>query len=249
MPRRLPHGYRHTTAGLDHSAKDRCAKAAERRQVPCRRTGGSRLKVVDTERSGGLQGAAEALDEVLRPGLLRTVFQPIVDLDTGGLVGFEALARGPQGTALERPDRLFAAARAENRLAELDTACQTAAVANAHRHAIRSPLTLFVNVEPDAGGFGALPEIDRDLRGIIELTERTLTTHLAELLPAVHAARERGWTIGLDDIGADTRSLALMPLLRPDVIKLDLRLIQAQPTPQIAAIAGAVGAQAERTEL
>ena len=38
-----------------------------------------------------------------------------------------------------------------------------------------------------------------------------------------------------------------MPLLRPDVIKLDLRLVQAQPTPEIAAIAGAVGAQAERT--
>ncbi|MGH2867122.1 MAG: EAL domain-containing protein, partial [Solirubrobacteraceae bacterium] len=66
-------------------------------------------------------------------------------------------------------------------------------------------------------------------------------------LPAVQSARERGWGIALDDIGADTRSLALMPLLRPDVIKLDLRLVQAQPTPEIAAIAGAVGAQAERT--
>ncbi len=38
-----------------------------------------------------------------------------------------------------------------------------------------------------------------------------------------------------------------MPVLRPDVIKLDLRLVQEQPTPEIAAIAGAVGAQAERT--
>ena len=87
----------------------------------------------------------------------------------------------------------------------------------------------------------------RDVRGIVELTERTLTSRLAELLPAVQSARERGWGIALDDIGADTRSLALMPLLRPDVIKLDLRLVQAQPTPEIAAIAGAVGAQAERT--
>jgi hypothetical protein len=38
-----------------------------------------------------------------------------------------------------------------------------------------------------------------------------------------------------------------MPVLRPDVIKLDLRLVQEQPAPEIAAIAGAVGAQAERT--
>ena len=48
-------------------------------------------------------------------------------------------------------------------------------------------------------------------------------------------------------MGADTRSLALMPVLRPDVIKLDLRLVQEHPTPEIAAIAGAVGAQAERS--
>jgi EAL domain-containing protein (putative c-di-GMP-specific phosphodiesterase class I) len=194
-----------------------------------------------------LAAAAGTLDDVLGREELRTVFQPIVDLETGSLFGFEALTRGPAGTELEQPDRLFAAARAENRLAELDAACQKMAVASAETQAIKSPLTLFVNVEPDASGFGSLPQIGRDVRGIIELTERTLTTRLVELLPAVQAAREKGWGIALDDVGADTRSLALMPLLRPDVIKLDLRLVQAQPTPEIAAIAGAVGAQAERT--
>lgn len=188
-----------------------------------------------------------ALDELLERGLVRSVFQPIVALETGQAVGFEALARGPEGTALERPDQMFAAARAAGRLRELDAACLTTAVESAERHAIKSPLTLFVNAEPDVAGFGSLPRIGREVRGIVELTERTLTSHLAELLPAVQSARERGWGVALDDVGADTRSLALMPLLRPDVIKLDLRLVQAQPTPEIAAIAGAVGAQAERT--
>ncbi|MFL5842499.1 MAG: EAL domain-containing protein [Thermoleophilaceae bacterium] len=188
-----------------------------------------------------------ALDEILDGGLLRAVFQPIVDLETGRLFGFEALARGPEGTALERPDRLFAVARAEDRVAELDAACQATAVAAAKAHAITAPLTLFINVEPDAAGIGTLP-IGPGSRGMIELTERALTSRLAELLPAVQSARRQGWGIALDDIGADTRSLALMPLLRPDLIKLDMRLVQDQPTPEIAAIAGAVGAQAERTE-
>jgi EAL domain-containing protein (putative c-di-GMP-specific phosphodiesterase class I) len=106
---------------------------------------------------------------------------------------------------------------------------------------------LFVNAEPDGIGGGSLPQLGREVRGIVELTERTLTSRLADLVPAVQAAREQGWGIALDDVGGDTRSLALMPLLRPDVIKLDLRLVQDQPTPEIAAIAGAVGAQAERT--
>ena len=118
-----------------------------------------------------------------------------------------------------------------------------AAVANG----VASPLTLFVNVEPDTIGIEPLPPIGPGLRTLVELTERTLTSRLADLMPALQAARAQGWGVALDDVGADTRSLALMPLLRPDVIKLDLRLVQQHPTPEIASIVGAVGAQAERT--
>jgi hypothetical protein len=53
--------------------------------------------------------------------------------------------------------------------------------------------------------------------------------------------------VALDDVGADSRSLALMPLLRPDVIKLDLRLVQEQPGHEVAEIVNAVNAEAERT--
>jgi EAL domain-containing protein (putative c-di-GMP-specific phosphodiesterase class I) len=187
------------------------------------------------------------LDDVLQDGLLRAVFQPIVDLETGVLFGFEALARGPAGSNLEHPDALFAAARGQNRLAELDLACQRAAIAAARANRIEAPLTLFVNAEPDSVGFRPLPQLGRNVRGMIELTEGILTSSLPELLPAVQATRAAGWGVALDDVGADTRSLALMPVLRPDVIKLDLRLVQEQPTPEIAAIAAAVGAQAERT--
>jgi EAL domain-containing protein (putative c-di-GMP-specific phosphodiesterase class I) len=191
--------------------------------------------------------AARALDEILRDGLIHPVFQPIVDLESGAVYGFEALARGPLKSPLEMPDQLFAAARTEQRLGELDRACQRAALASAHAHQLEAPLTLFVNAEPDLMGSGRLPAMGRGVRGVVELTERTLTSRLAELLPAVQRARADGWGIALDDVGADTRSLALMPLLRPDVIKLDLRLVQTHPTPEIAGIAGAVGAHAERT--
>ena len=191
-------------------------------------------------------GTEHRLDAIIDDGLLRSVFQPVADLETGVLFGFEALTRGPKGP-LGLPSALFAAARMEGRVAELDQACQRTAVAAARAQAIEAPLTLFVNAEPDGAGFGPLPPIGPGVRGVVELTERTLTSRLAELLPAVHRARAEGWGIALDDVGADTRSLALMPLLRPDVIKLDLRLVQEQPTPDIAAIAGAVGAQAEST--
>jgi EAL domain-containing protein (putative c-di-GMP-specific phosphodiesterase class I) len=188
-----------------------------------------------------------ALDDVLAPGGLHSVFQPIVDLESGRLFGFEALARGRRGTQLELPDALFALARGEDRVAELDVACQASALAAAHAYGIESPLTLFVNVEPDAAGIASLPQLGPDDRGVVEVTERALTSRLPAFLLAVQAARDRGWGIALDDVGTDTRSLALLPLLQPDVIKLDLRLVQNQPTPEIAAIVRAVGAQARRT--
>ncbi len=42
---------------------------------------------------------------------VRSVYQPIVDLRSGSVVGYEALARGREGGPFERPDLLFAAAR------------------------------------------------------------------------------------------------------------------------------------------
>ena len=188
-----------------------------------------------------------ALSEVLAGGLITSAYQPIVEIDTGLTVGYEALARGPAGTSFAAPDQLFAAARTQGRLAALDAACRTAAFDGAAAAALRPPWTLFVNCEPesiDSADF-SLPRTSHPV--VLELTERELTRRPAELLNTVRRVREAGWGLALDDVGADPASLALLALLRPDVIKLDLRLIQQQPSEQIAAVVNAVLAEAERT--
>ncbi len=43
---------------------------------------------------------------------LTAAFQPIVEIVSGDIVAYEALARGPQRSPLQRPDRLFATASA-----------------------------------------------------------------------------------------------------------------------------------------
>jgi hypothetical protein len=53
--------------------------------------------------------------------------------------------------------------------------------------------------------------------------------------------------VAIDDVGAEPASLALMPILTPDVVKLDLSLIQQRPSPEIARIVNAVLAETERT--
>ncbi|MCZ2837576.1 diguanylate cyclase domain-containing protein [Modestobacter sp. VKM Ac-2985] len=193
------------------------------------------------------------IDAVLAAGSVHSVYQPIVELDSGRVVAYEALARGPQGP-LHTPDALFAAARSAGRLAELDALCRSAALRGAVAAELGPPLTVFVNVEPQVLESAPLEELlaiattaPAGLRVVVEITERALATRPADLLRAVERVREVGWGIALDDVGAESMSLAFMPLLRPDVVKLDLRLVQQRPGPAVAEIMNAVNGYAERT--
>lgn len=156
------------------------------------------------------------------------------------------------GSSLERPALLFATARSCGRVAELEWACRAAALQGAFDARLRK--TLFVNVEPSLMDvdmpFDLVALFDRaarELEVVVELTERALTDKPAEMLSRVETMRSRGLMIALDDVGADHRSLALMPFVGPEVIKLDLRLVQDNPSPGIAAVVHAVNAEAERS--
>lgn len=187
-------------------------------------------------------------------GGIRSVYQPLIDLTTGARIGYEALARGPESSQLESPAALFESARIAGVRAELEWACQRAALQGAVDHGLAAGRSLFVNFEPDLAGGRMPPDLERLLAKaldsfpvFVELTERALIDRPSELLAVVRALRARGVGIALDDVGADPRSLALMPFLAPDVIKLDLRLVQDNPSPQVAEIVHAVAAEAERT--
>src|SRR4051794_41363419 len=85
------------------------------------------------ERGGMSEGEpqipADAGPALARLGLsdLRPVYQPVVDLRDGRVVGYEALVRGGPASPLESPAELFAAARTEDVVAEFDAACREAA--------------------------------------------------------------------------------------------------------------------------
>jgi diguanylate cyclase (GGDEF)-like protein/PAS domain S-box-containing protein len=218
------------------------------------RVAAARVEAAPTAAPALPAGAAEELDRLLCDDLVRSVYQPIVDIDTGGVVAYEALARGPEGSVLERPDRLFAAAAEAGRTVELEWACRIAAVRGALDGGLRPPFSLFLNVEPSMIA-APIPErfeavmarARQGLHLVLELTERALTDRPGDVLEAVPRLRKLGCAIALDDVGADRRSLALMPFLQPEIIKLDLRLVQSNPTPEIASIVHAVNAKAERT--
>ncbi len=193
------------------------------------------------------------LDVIAADGL-RMVFQPVVDLESREVLGYEALVRGPADTPLESPAALLAAAAAEDCLSDFDFACRRSAVTAALDARLGSAATVFVNVEPDGEHAGCAPgdealfqRAGQELRIVLEVTEREVVSSPAALLRTVDWARERSWGIAIDDLGADPMSLAMMPFLQPDVIKLDLSLIHDRPSADIGQVVSAVLAQAERT--
>ncbi len=183
-------------------------------------------------------------NRIFDPSEVRSVYQPIFDLSSRDVVGVEALARWP-GLGVS-PDLAFGLARDLGRVDELDALCQQAAIDGILGAALPAGFGVFVNVEPDASvralaqsGFG--PGI------VVEITERAMLDDPGSLLTSVQRMRERGCGIAIDDVGAVPDSLALLPFLAPDVIKLDLSLVQARPSTEQARILTAISAYAERT--
>ncbi|HDR9787998.1 TPA: EAL domain-containing protein, partial [Burkholderia cepacia ATCC 25416] len=160
---------------------------------------------------------------------LAAVFQPIVDLGSGTVVGYEGLIRGPRGTDLETPAALFAqAARDGETIALEQAAALTCLDAFA---ALGCDGKLFLNFS--AGTIlqlarereRARQRLDRARVGaeriVIELTEQNATTDIAHIGPAVASLRDAGIQFALDDYGTANASMNLWLRLHPDVVKID----------------------------
>lgn len=171
-------------------------------------------------------------------------YQPIVDLESGETIGAEALARWPRlGVS---PLDAFAAARCQDRVEELDHRCQQAAIDGTAAATLPDGFALFVNVEPGSAP-GPCASAPPGTRIVAEITERALLGDPAALLRSLAALKERGCGVALDDVGAVPDTITMLPFVRPDVVKLDISLVQGRPSSEQARIMTAVAAYAERT--
>jgi EAL domain-containing protein (putative c-di-GMP-specific phosphodiesterase class I) len=148
---------------------------------------------------------------------------------------------------------LLDAARATGRLADLERASLRTSLAEAARFSGGRPVTLFVNVEPSTltQHLDAVLEVlatrAPQVQVVVEITERALAADLAGILAGAERLRAAGCAIALDDVGAQPESLAFIPLLRPEVVKLDLMLLRTVKDPATVIVAGAVRAYAEQS--
>lgn len=182
----------------------------------------------------------------------RMVFQPIVNLRTGAIIGAESLARfdtEPHRT----PDLWFAEAWQVGLGIDLEISAVRSAVAQMPQ--ISDGVYLSVNVSPATLQSEAFAE---SLAGapcdriVVEVTEHAVVKEYGPLLEAIDRLKGRGIRVAVDDVGAGYSGLNHIIRVAPALLKLDLALtrgIHGDPAKQALASAAVNFASRVRVEI
>ncbi len=169
--------------------------------------------------------AKETLARFIAGDDLSMAVQPIVDVRTGSVHAYEALARFAGST--EGPLHWFAMATALGERDALERACLRAALRLFGRRpaGVSLSVNLSAPVLLDPRTLAMLHE-QRDLRGlIIEITEETLVQTDTQLRTVIAPLQERGACLAVDDMGAGYSGLRQITTVHPSYLKLDRSLI------------------------
>jgi EAL domain-containing protein (putative c-di-GMP-specific phosphodiesterase class I)/DNA-binding response OmpR family regulator len=185
---------------------------------------------VATTKEQERQGLLHAVfNEILRKRRIRTVYQPIFDLNTMELFGHEALSRGPFDSPFESPDLLFQFAGEHEATWDLEQLCLESSAS--HYQSTPESL-LFLNVEADSveslstRGLQALsPLLNLRHQVVLEVTERSAIRDIPVFREALAMLRERGFRIAIDDAGSGYASLQSIAELRPNFLKVASTLV------------------------
>ncbi len=188
-----------------------------------------------------LSGATE-LSKLIEKGALTAHFQPIVDLRSGSIYGYESLARGvyDDGTLIY-PDTLFRWGREGDMLFYLDRACRETSLKTAAVKNISAKV--FINFIPTAiydpehclqSTVKWARQLEFDPKNIIfEVTESDHIEDIDHLKKILDFYKEQGFMVALDDVGSGYSSLNMISKLRPDIIKIDRMLIDRIDTDEV----------------
>jgi EAL domain-containing protein (putative c-di-GMP-specific phosphodiesterase class I)/FixJ family two-component response regulator len=169
----------------------------------------------------------ETIEAIVRRAAFKPVFQPIVELESGRVLGHEALTRFADG---ERPERRFADAEALGLGVELELACMGAALE--HARSLPGDGWLSLNVSPDVV---LASDVLREVVGhadqpiVLEITEHLPVDDYSVFRSAIDQIGG-GVRFAIDDAGAGFSSFRHIVELRPDFVKLDIGLVRAIDT-------------------
>ena len=199
--------------------------------------------------AGGSSRAAVA--QLLADNALDVVLQPIVALDSGTIVGVEALSRFPAHTD-RTTEAWFALATASGLGVQLEAAALRRAVTVLEY--MPDGIYLSVNISPGALMSSAVQQILSSVpldAVVLEITEHARVVDYGALAEVLRPWRARGARVAVDDTGSGFASLRHVLRLEPEIVKLDSSLTHHIDSDAVLralgytlkAFAGAIGAE------
>lgn len=165
---------------------------------------------------------------------INTLFQPIISLADGNVLGYEALSRGPLDSIFHNPSEMFKLASENNIVWELERVCRQRAIINASK--FPKDKLLFINVDPliikDENfkkGFTThfLSNYNINPSNIVfEITERSSVKDFESYNKALTHYKKQGFKIAIDDMGSGYSGLKMLYKTKPSYVKIDMELIR-----------------------
>ena len=178
-----------------------------------------------------------SLDYIIDNKQIKAVFQPIISISDGSILGHEALSRITCESEIKNTEMLFAIAREYNRLWDLELLCRTTALEATYKFMIPYySKKLFINVDPNIMHYETfkigftksfLMKYNVTPQNVIfEITERNVIEDMDIFKSTINHYKGQDYQIAIDDAGAGNSGLNLISEVNPNYIKLDMNLIR-----------------------
>jgi diguanylate cyclase (GGDEF)-like protein len=172
--------------------------------------------------------------EVVQIPRLRAVYQPIVDLRNGGVLGWESLARGPADGNFRSPALMFDFAEEVGWIFALERCCREQALAGLG--GLEAGQKLFLNIHPQTLGDPSFKSGEtlrllerhglKPYNVVFEITERHNVKDFTLFYRTLEHYRSQGYQVAIDDVGTGYSGLSRLAAVRPDYIKVDMSLVR-----------------------
>ncbi len=189
----------------------------------------------EKERRRGLRRAGADDNSEIRPEQIRLVYQPVVELTEGTIVGVEVLARYMHPVlGMLDPSSFLPPGTERGEFDKFDLEILTRSIAQlsdwlAHG-IVDERFTLSFNLKPDhVSDSDSTRRIFETLRQYrvppsmlqIEVTEHRLHAHADDLMHSLHLLRERGIKVAIDDFGIEGSNMDRLVQIPSDTVKID----------------------------
>jgi EAL domain-containing protein (putative c-di-GMP-specific phosphodiesterase class I) len=174
------------------------------------------------------------LIRIIHDRLFTSHMQPIMDLHSGSVYGYEMLLRPLDQMVFFHPHELFQAAQETGFHSFLDRAARISAIEASAKYLPRG-LKRFVNFLPSSiynpeycltHTFDAIRHNSQDPADyVFEVVETERITDIPKLQSIFHAYKNNGMKVALDDVGSGYSTLEVLAALKPDYVKIDRGLI------------------------